>query len=309
MADRLPPLTALRAFEAAARHLSFQDAARELNVTPAALSFQIKSLEAHLGEPVFRRLNRAVELTPIGKSLAPGVSEGFARLSEAWQSARRSQDTRSLTVTAGPAFTTIWLAPRLYDFARAHPEIDLNLAASLRIMHFSHENIDAAIRFGVGEDEDLFSHHLMDEWLTPVMTPELARHYRSPDDLLQAPLIFDDSIAFLEHRPGWESWFSLHDLHPSDLHGTRFSNADHAIESAAAGGGVLLARMSLAARAVLSGRLVSPFRTGLRAGASFRFVCPNGTQAKPAIAAFLAWIVAETRVVTDLSGGHDIVDP
>ena len=103
MSDRLPPLTALRAFEAAARHLSFSQAAAELNVTPAALSFQIKSLEEHLGAPVFKRLNRAVELTEAGRALAPGCSDGFARLTAAWRSAQRASDTRTITVTAGPA--------------------------------------------------------------------------------------------------------------------------------------------------------------------------------------------------------------
>src|SRR5210317_545459 len=119
MPDRLPPLTALRAFEAAARHMSFAKAADELNVTPAALSFQIKSLEEHLGAPLFRRLNRAVELTEAGRALSPGATEGFQALSAAWRAAQRLQDEQTLTVTAGPAFTAKWLAPRLYEFAQA----------------------------------------------------------------------------------------------------------------------------------------------------------------------------------------------
>ena len=114
MSDRLPPLTALRAFEAAARHMSFARAAEELSVTPAALSFQIKSLEDHLGQPVFRRLNRAVELTEAGRALAPGTSEGFATLNAAWRNARRFGEQRHLTVTSGPGFTSLWLAPRLF---------------------------------------------------------------------------------------------------------------------------------------------------------------------------------------------------
>ena len=113
MPDRLPPLTALRAFDAAARHMSFAKAAEELHVTPAALSFQIKSLEEHLGTQVFRRLNRAVELTEAGKALAPGVADGFQTLATAWRAAERTQDNHTLTVTAGPAFTAKWLAPRL----------------------------------------------------------------------------------------------------------------------------------------------------------------------------------------------------
>ncbi len=161
MSDRLPPLTALRAFEAAARHLSFAQAAAELNVTPAALSFQIKSLEDHLGHPVFRRLNRAVELTEAGRALAPGVTDGFAALSAAWRNTQRLSDNKTLTVTAGPAFTSKWLAPRLFEFAQAHPEIELRFSASLRLIDFDRDEVDVAIRFGLGNDEGVFSEPLI----------------------------------------------------------------------------------------------------------------------------------------------------
>ena len=146
MSDRLPPLTALRAFEAAARHMSFAQAAAELNVTPAALSFQIKSLEEHLGAPVFRRLNRAVELPAEGQALRTGVHEGFDLITTAWRSARRQVQSNVLTVTAGPAFTAKVLAPRLFEFAQAHPDIDLRFSASLRIMDFVRDDIDATVR-------------------------------------------------------------------------------------------------------------------------------------------------------------------
>ncbi|MEM7709195.1 MAG: LysR family transcriptional regulator, partial [Pseudomonadota bacterium] len=131
MSERLPPLTALRAFEAAARHLSFQAAAAELSVTPAALSFQIKSLEEHLGAPLFRRLNRRVELTDAGLALTAPSSEAFQTLAAGWRAAKRVLDTGILTVTAGPAFTAKWLAPRLFDFAQKHPEVELRFAATL----------------------------------------------------------------------------------------------------------------------------------------------------------------------------------
>ena len=146
MNERLPPLTALRAFEAAARHMSFAKAADELNVTPAALSYQIKALEADLGTPVFRRLNRAVELTEAGRALAPGASDAFATLSAAWRNTKRLNNSDVLTVTAGPAFTAKWLAPRLYDFAQAHPEIELRFHASLRLADFDRDEVDVAIR-------------------------------------------------------------------------------------------------------------------------------------------------------------------
>ena len=184
MTDRLPPLTALRAFEAAARHMSFARAAAELNVTPAALSFQIKSLEEHLGAPVFRRLNRAVELTEAGRTLAPGTTEGFTQLAAAWRAARRVTETRTITVTAGPAFTAKWLAPRMFDFAAGHPEIEMRFSASLRIMDFDRDDIDVAIRFGMGVDTGLFSVPLIQEWVTPLVAPSLAPDLKSPEDLL-----------------------------------------------------------------------------------------------------------------------------
>ncbi|NNL18757.1 MAG: LysR family transcriptional regulator, partial [Boseongicola sp.] len=141
MADRLPPLTALRAFDAAARHMSFSKAADELNVTPAALSFQIKSLEDHLGAPVFRRLNRAIELTEAGRVLAPGARDGFATLTAAWRAVQRLTDTSTITVTAGPAFTAKWLAPRMFEFAQAHPEIELRFTATLRLLDFARDDV------------------------------------------------------------------------------------------------------------------------------------------------------------------------
>ena len=207
MSDHLPPLTALRAFDAAARHMSFARAAEELNVTPAALSFQIKSLEEHLGQPLFRRLNRAVELTEAGRALAPGASDGFQILSSAWRAARRLQDQRTLTVTAGPALTAKWMAPRLYDFAQAHPEIELRFSASLRIMDFDRDEIDVAIRFGYGPDPDLYALPLAEEWVTPVMIPDLAARYPTPESLTKAPLIFDESISFLDPPCDWPAWF------------------------------------------------------------------------------------------------------
>jgi len=202
MNNRLPPLTALRAFDAAARHMSFARAADELNVTPAALSFQIKSLEDHLGQPLFRRLNRAVELTEAGRTLAPGAADGFRTLSGAWHSAQRLQDTATLNVTAGPAFTSKWLAPRLYDFARAHPGIDLRFSANLRLMDFDRDEVDVAIRFGYSVGPGLYALPLRREWVTPVMSPEMAARFPTPQSLREAPLIFDESIDFLRPRCG-----------------------------------------------------------------------------------------------------------
>jgi LysR family glycine cleavage system transcriptional activator len=164
--------------------MSFARAAAELNVTPAALSFQIKNLEEHLGAPVFHRLNRAVELTDAGRALAPGVADGFATLSAAWRAARRTSDSAGLTVTAGPAFTAKWLAPRLFAFASAHPDIELRFSASLRLMDFDRDDVDVAIRFGLPREEAGLSSHVMTrEWVAPMMSPELAQDFPDPADL------------------------------------------------------------------------------------------------------------------------------
>ena len=282
--------------------MSFAKAAEELHVTPAALSFQIKSLEEHLGTRVFRRLNRAVELTEAGNALAPGVADGFQSLAAAWRAAERVMDNHTLTVTAGPAFTAKWLAPRLYEFAQAHPEVELRFSASLKMMDFGRDAIDVAIRFGYGPDTGLYSLPLAEEWVCPVMTPALAERYPTPQSLTEAPLIFDDSINFLELRSDWETWFRAMGIDFAPTHGPRFSQADHAVDAALAGVGVVLGRRALVVRELDEGRLVAPFPTALDTGVRFRFLCADGAQTRPQIAAFRDWIIAEiakTEHITD----------
>lgn len=291
MSDRLPPLTALRAFDAAARHMSFAKAAAELNVTPAALSFQIKSLEDHLGTPVFRRLNRAVELTMAGQALAPGAADAFATLHAAWRTAQRSTDQTGLNVTAGPAFTAKWLAPRLFGFAQDHPEIELRFAATLRLMDFDRDNVDVAIRFGIPREEPgLYSRSIASEWVTPMMTRELAARYPRPQDLLTAPLLSSDDIRNLFPEIGWARWFAEAGLPQPKAEGTRFSQADHALDAAAAGAGVVLGRLILAEKDLREGRLVMPYDLALTTAAAYRFVCPDGVQKRPQVQAFLSWL-------------------
>ncbi|MFW8635759.1 transcriptional regulator GcvA [Cribrihabitans pelagius] len=307
MSDRLPPLTALRAFEAAARHMSFAKAAEELNVTPAALSFQIKSLEEHLGDALFRRLNRAVELTETGRTLQPGMTEGFAALTAAWRATRRLQDNTTLTVTAGPGLTAKWLAPRLYEFARAHPEIDLRFSATLRILDFQRDDIDVAIRFGYGEEGEFYSVEVPPEWMTPVMTPELAERYTTPGSLVEAPLIFDESVAFLDPPCDWPAWFRSQGINFTPTHGAHFSQADHAIDAALAGAGVALGRRGMAVTDLHTGRLVAPFKTAIETKAHFRFLCAPGTESRPQIAAFRDWFVAEIAKTAYVSEAFEII--
>ena len=293
MTDRLPPMTALRAFDAAARHMSFSLAAAELNVTPAALSFQIKSLEEHLGQPLFHRLNRAVKLTEAGRALAPGAADGFAMLTAAWRAARRLQDNTTLTVTAGPAFTAKWLAPRLYEFAQAHPDIELRFSAGLRFMDFDRDEIDVAIRFGYGPDPGLYAIPLAVEWVTPVMTPDLARRYPTVESLRDAPVMFDDSINFLRPPCDWQTWFRAVGIKFNPTHGPRFSQADHAVDAALAGAGIVLGRRALVIKDLSEGRLVAPYKTALSTKAHFRFLCQKDAEARPQIRAFRDWMLDE----------------
>ncbi|MEO0681758.1 MAG: transcriptional regulator GcvA [Pseudomonadota bacterium] len=295
--DRLPPLTALRAFDAAARHMSFAKAAEELFVTPAALSYQIKQLEQHFDAPLFRRLNRAVELTPAGRALAPLAAEGFASLRAGARAVTRLTETRALTVTAGPAFTAKWLAPRMFRFAESNPDIDLRFVASLRLMDLESEGIDIAIRFGPG-GEGAHAIPLERDWLMPLCTPERAAQLIRPQDLVGQTLLHDDSLKVNDSWRGiardWRSWFRAAGIDGGDTdRGPRFSNADHALDAALDGAGVVLGRLLLAERDLTAGRLVAPFREVLPIAASYRFVCPRGTETRPAVVAFRDWLLAE----------------
>ncbi len=307
MPDRLPPLTALRAFESAARHMSFARAAEELHVTPAALSFQIKSLEEHLGQPLFIRLNRAVALTEAGKTLAPGSTDGFQSLAAAWRATQRLQDNSTLTITAGPALTAKWLAPRLFEFARQHPEIELRFSASLQTVDLARDNIDVAIRFGEGNDDGLYAVPVRKEWMTPVMTPEMAEQFPTPQSLTKAPLLFDDSVRFLDPPCDWPAWFRAAgvDFHPE--RGSHFSNADHAIDAAVAGVGAVLGRRSMIIGDLLNGSLVAPFKIAVETNARFRFLCLTGAETRPQIAAFRDWFLAEIDKTAHISDEFEII--
>ncbi|MEO0356840.1 MAG: transcriptional regulator GcvA [Pseudomonadota bacterium] len=306
MSDRLPPLTALRAFDAAARHMSFAKAADELNVTPAALSFQIKALEDHLGQAVFHRLNRAVALTDVGELLAPGVADGFTSLTAAWRVARNATDQSHLTVTAGPAFTAKWLAPRLYDFAQAHPDIELRFSASLKLVDLTRDGVDVALRFGTGPDDGMFSMPLAFEWSTPVMTPALAQNCTSLDDLAKMTLITDQSTNFLAQRIDWPAWFRTMGAPVPKLHGPAFSQADHAIDAALAGVGAALGRRALVIKDIADGRLVAPFKQAIDAQSRFRFICQKGQENRPAILAFRNWIMTEIAKTQHISDQFDV---
>jgi len=290
MSDLLPPLTALRAFEAAARHLSFQNAAAELNVTPAALSHQIKSLEERLGAPVFIRHNRRVELTDLGRILQPGLAEGFEAMQSAWSAALRKRNHKQLTVTAGPAFMASFLAPRMSDFVVAHPELEFRLTASLAMLNFQRDGIDLAIRFGGTSDEGYFSERIFQEWVTPMMSPELARELSDPSALRPEHLIVSAYGKTLAPVEDWGNWFKAAGLPKLKPAGPVFGNPEGALSYAANGGGVALGRISIADALVRSGRLVAPYNLSMRAALYYRLVCPLGTENDLPIRQFRDWM-------------------
>jgi LysR family glycine cleavage system transcriptional activator len=298
--ERPPPLTALRAFEAAARRLSFAKAADELGVTPAALSYQIKQLEEHLGLALFRRLNRAVELTEAGRLLRPGVSEGFEAMRRAVRSLDALREDRALVVTAGPAFTAKWLAPRIFHFIALRPEIEVRIVASLRLMDFERDGVDAAIRFGLRAERAHFSEVLIRDRMTPLCAPVLAERLRAPADLAGVPLIHDDSMAALGWTPEWGDWLKAAGVERPDWRrGLRVSNADQAIAAATDGAAVALGRVSLAEAELRQGLLVAPFDLAIDPEAHFRFVCPAGAETRPSTELFRAWLREEIEAAPD----------
>lgn len=297
MPKLLPPLNALRAFEATARHLSFSRAAEELNVTPAALSHQVAGLEAFLGERLFNRNARTISLTPAGDLLYPGLNAAFIQIRQAVERVMDTGDAQILVVSAPPGFTAKWLVPRLHRFLAAHPKLDVRVSASLTLASFAGDGVDVAIRNATGPFPDLWSHKFLEIETLPIASPRLIEQYgplETPNDLARFPIIHDDSLGPMFGLPTWLDWLRAMGAEHLDLgRGLHFSSADHAIEAALEGAGVLLGVRSLAMDDVRLGRLVFPFSLTMRSERAFHIVCPEGHESRPKIAAFCAWIVDE----------------
>ena len=295
MPDRLPPLNALRAFEATARHMSFSKAADELFVTPSALSYQVRQLEENLGQKLFERLNRAIALTAAGEKLYPGIHTGLLAMSEAVGSLKNATPDDVLIVSTGPAFAAKWFAPRMYRFIETYPDIELQLSASLKLVEFGGGDVDVAVRFGYGDYPDLHVEPIFDELVTPMCAPELIeRGLKEPSDLENFTLLHDDSMRHIDRAPDWEEWLRRAGVTNVDANrGMRFSHADHSVDAAVEGAGVALGRSSLAGRELQSGRLVAPFDIQLSTSAAFWFVCAPADLEKPKVVAFREWLMKE----------------
>lgn len=296
---RLPPLNALRAFEVAARHMSFQKAAEELSVTPSALSYQIRQLENFLQVDLFERLNRAVRLTEAGQRIAPGVRDAFERLADAMERLKSAPPANVLTVSTGPAFAAKWLTPRLHKFLERHPEIDIRISANLKLADFHSDEVDVAIRFGAGKYTGLHAEALADEYVLPLVSPKLLEEFGGkfePHDLSRLTLLHDDSANFLSNAANWTEWLRLARIENIDTsRGLHFSHADHALEAALDGAGIVLGRLTLAVRDIALGRLVAPFDLMLRAQAAFFFCCLSARVEEAKIRAFRTFLFNEIQ--------------
>jgi LysR family glycine cleavage system transcriptional activator len=299
-----PQLNALRAFEAAARHLSLTKAAVELNVTPGALSHQIRGLEDHLSLKLFDRGVRSIALTAAGKALQPGLQAGFLHIRDALASLNRISDARVLVISTPPGFTSKWLAPRLYRFSIAYPEIDVRVSSSLNIANFAADGIDAAVRnlpLDAAHDEALEVEKLIELSLAPVMSPALVeKHgpFTSPDMLKRVPLIHDESLTGRATVPTWADWFAAAGVRDADVsRGLRFNTADHALDATVEGAGVLLAHDALAYDDLRTGRLIMPFDLALPSRRCYAFVCPKKLRESPNVRAFRAWLRQEAAVL------------
>lgn len=291
MTPRLPPLNALRTFEAAARHLSFTKAADELFVTQAAVSHQIKGLEEQLGVQLFRRLNRRLLLTDEGQLLLPDVRAAFELLLGGVRKVRE-QHGGALAISATPSFGAKWLASRIGRFQALHPEFEVQLTATPRLVDFARENIDCGVRYGMGDWPGLRAERLFDAELLMVCSPGLAAGpppLCCPDDLRRHTL-----IHVLDDIDDWRLWLKAAGVNGIDPDkGLKFDSSPMALQAAASGAGVAIGRRRLIEEDLASGRLVVPFDIELLDGCAYYFVVPEARAEVSKVALFRDWLRAE----------------
>lgn len=291
MTRRLPPLNALRAFEAAAARTSFSQAAEDLNVTQAAVSHQVKALEDWFGFPLFRREARAVRLTPEGAQLFEAARDALDGIADAAHRLRADDGGTPLTITVLHSFAATWLVPRLRRFRDRHPEIDVRITTSETLVDLARSDIDVAIRYGVGDWPGLHVDWLMAEDRFPVCSPALAEGpppLERLEDLRGQTLIHDDDYF------GWPEWLAAAGVEGVDVaRGPLYSNSNLAVDAAINGDGILLARSVLVTDALASGRLVKPFDVSQPARMAYYLACTEAALGRPRVAAFRDWLFDE----------------
>lgn len=313
MVDRLPPLNALRAFEAAGRHRSFTRAARELHVTPGAVSHQIKSLEAYLGVSLFHRTAQSLELTRAGQACLPELREAFQTLSRAVARIREGTDPNALTIGVAPAFAAKWLVPRLHRFTDAHPDINVKITASIEHVDVVRQDsgptrslvpapdspADLTIRFGLGEYPGYAVDPLCASAVTALCSPTLlgGEHpLREIGDLVHHTLLHDETVYFDAAGADWTYYLQRAGVAGVDVtRGPRFNNAIFALAAAADGLGVALGMPILAKPELDSGRLIIPFDFWLPSRSTYCLVRPLGRRDSAPASVFRDWLLREAH--------------
>jgi LysR family glycine cleavage system transcriptional activator len=301
--NKLPPLKSLQAFEAAGRHLSFSTAAKELNVTPGAISQQIRMLEEFLEIKLFKRMNRMIILTDAGQLFLPMISAGFEQFSEAVGLLQRARSDGPLTITSAPSFVSKWLIPRLARFKALHPHIDVRIDTSDRLVDFMHEDIDVGIRFGNGVYPELETVFLFSFDLIPVCSPALMNQgngLRKVSDLKNFTLLHSNYDELDAGWPDWAMWLKVVDVEDVDSsHGIFFNQSDLMFQAAMDGQGVALLASVMAEPEIAAGNLVQPFSARLPVKLNYHLVTSPHKARIAKVAAFREWILAESAFLRD----------
>ena len=298
MAKQLPPLNALRAFESAGRHLSFTKAAQELNVTPAAVSHQIKALEESVGVMLFKRHPGAISLTDAGIQALPAVSEGFEKLALGVDHMLASVSRESLAISVTPSFGALWLLPRLEQFRAAHPEIELQIDATDHLADLARDDVDVAIRYGPGDYTGVRVDLLFKQVNIPVCSPALLSgnpSLKTPDDLRHHTLLHVDWKSEEARWQHWLSRFASTDV--ADQSGPRFTMENMAVQAAIDGQGVALVGDVLVADEIRAGRLVHPFDSSLVTPLEYSYylLCLEPSRNKSSVETFRQWLLAQVN--------------
>ena len=299
MPKPLPPLSSLRSFEAVARQLSFSKAAEELNVTPGAVSQQIRALEERLGATLFDRTKRSVALTRVAARMLPDVQAGLDLLARACGNRSVPLGERTLTISVTPSFASKWLMPRLSSFYQGNADIDLRISATVELADFKRDGIDFAIRLGHGRYPGLHAEPLFGEALTPLCSPKILKgrgRLKTPDDLRKHRIIHDTSIPGQFEHSAWDKWLALAGAkHISARGGVRFTLAELAMQAAIDGAGIMLGRLVLAEGDIAAGRLVRPFKAVLPLDVSYFLVRSEATSPRPEMLRFRDWLFSSLK--------------
>jgi len=291
MLRRLPALNALKSFEAAARHESFTRAAEELCVTQGAVSHQVKALEQELGIKLFNRERQRLVITESGREYLGVVRDALDRIALGTERLMQRQSSGALTISTSPDFAAKWLVHRLGRFAETHPDIDLRVSATMHHVDFAREEVDLAVRHGEGTWTDMHLQRLSPEQLFPVCSPKLIdgrRRLSRPGDVLKFPLLHLDA-----GKKDWSNWLEAAGVVDEPPAGPVLNRASMLIDAAVDGHGIALARTTLAAGDLISGRLVRPFAVNLRLSKTYWIVCPKATAMLPKIKRARDWLLAQ----------------